>query len=66
MDHLPKPEGDRTFHLDDVFELKSLKQRDELLVCVASSEKSIPGLIASTAVPDEAILIFMNVRFGLE
>lgn len=66
MDHLPKPEGDRTFHLEDVFEFKSLKQRDELLVCVASSEKSTPGLIASTAVPDEAILIFVNVRFGLE
>lgn len=67
MDHLLKPENNKAFQQEGVFELNSMKQHDKLLLCVASSEKkSTPELIASAAVPNDAMFIFINVRFGLE
>ncbi|POO00991.1 GDP-L-galactose/GDP-D-glucose phosphorylase [Trema orientale] len=60
LDHFPKPEENKTFHQEDVF-------RDELLFCIASSEKANPELIPSAAVPDHAFLVFINaspVEYG--
>ncbi|XP_024022771.1 GDP-L-galactose phosphorylase 1 isoform X2 [Morus notabilis] len=67
MDHLPKLENNKAFQQEGVFELNSMKQHDKLLLCVASSEKSTPELIASAAVPNDAMLIFINaspVEYG--
>ncbi|XP_062096653.1 GDP-L-galactose phosphorylase 1-like [Humulus lupulus] len=67
-DHFPKPgENETTFYQEDVFPFNFMKQHDELLFCVASSEQTNPELISSAVLPDNAFLIFINaspVEYG--
>ena len=66
LDHFPKLGEKKTFRQEDVLQFNSMKQHNELLFCVASSEKTNPELIPSADVPDNAFLIFINVRLGFE
>jgi GDP-L-galactose phosphorylase len=67
LGHFPKPGENQTIYQEDVCPFNSVKQHDELLFCVASSEQTKPVLISSAVVPDNAFLIFINaspVEYG--
>ena len=63
-DNLKMSEENNVFNQADVFELSSAKLKEELLFCVASSKNPAPEIISSAAVPDNGLLIFINVRLG--
>lgn len=42
--------------------LNSIDQNEELLFCVTRSEKANSELIPSAAVPNDSILVIINVR----
>lgn len=46
----------------DPFIFNSIDHNEELLFCVARGEKAISELIPSAAVPNDSILVIINVR----
>ena len=62
MDYLPKAEDNKICQQIDPFIFHCMNHDEELLFCVASSEKANSEIIPEATVPNGAILIIINVR----